>query len=41
MLGKASAIEQGDDESKQAFLTFALGKSGTTIKEFNKTIPYT
>jgi hypothetical protein len=36
MLGKASAIEQGDDESKQAFLTFALGKGGTTIKEFNK-----
>jgi len=39
MLGKASAIEQGDDESKQAFLTFALGKSGTTIKEFNKQYP--
>ena len=36
MLGKASAIEQGDDESKQAFLTFALGKGGTTIKAFNK-----
>ncbi len=39
MLGKASAIEQGDDESKQAFLNFALGEGGTTIKEFNKQYP--
>jgi hypothetical protein len=36
MLGKAGAIEEGDDASKQAFLNFALGKGGTTIKEFNK-----
>ena len=39
MLGKASAIEQGDDASKQAFLNFALGEGGTTIKEFNKQYP--
>jgi hypothetical protein len=39
MLGKASAIEQGDDASKQAFLNFALGEGGTNIKEFNKQYP--
>ena len=39
MLGKASAIVDGNDASIQAFLNFALGKGGMTIKEFNKTYP--